>query len=126
MAGTVSLATRKGPRAAMCSAVPPEYGKGLCRTSTYTTTEPRHYGGHAKDTMASLAALLERLYETEVIDTADVARVSGRDARSVSRWHAGQADTPRESEERWLELKAVVAPLRGVMKDAAARLWLRS
>lgn len=76
--------------------------------------------------MASLAALLDRLYETDVIDSADVARVSGRDSRSVSRWLAGQAEPRRESEERLLELKAVVDLLRRVMRDDAARLWMRA
>lgn len=76
--------------------------------------------------MASLSALLDRLYETEVIDTADVARVSGTHARSVSRWHADQSEPRRESEERLLELKAVVDLLRRVMQDDAARLWLRA
>ena len=76
--------------------------------------------------MASLAALLDRLYETEVIDTADVARVSGAHARSVNRWHSEQAEPRRDSEERLLELKAVVDLLRRVLRDDAARLWVRS
>jgi putative toxin-antitoxin system antitoxin component (TIGR02293 family) len=76
--------------------------------------------------VASLAALLDRLYETDVIDTADVARVSGAHARSVNRWHREQAEPRRESEERLLELKAVVDLLRRVLRDDAARLWLRS
>lgn len=76
--------------------------------------------------MASLAALLDRLYETGVIDTADVARVSGVHARSVIRWHADRAEPRRESEERLLELKAVIDLLRRVMRDDAAHLWLRS
>lgn len=76
--------------------------------------------------MASLSALLDDLYDTEVIDTADVARVSGTHARSVNRWHTAKAEPRRESEERLLELKAVVDLLRRVMRDDAARLWLRS
>lgn len=76
--------------------------------------------------MASLSALLDRLYETEVIDTADVARVSGTHARSVNRWRAAQAEPRRASEERLLELKAVVDLLRRVMRDDAARMWLRA
>ena len=76
--------------------------------------------------MASLSALLDGLYETEVIDTADVARVSGSHARSVNRWRTAKAEPRRESEERLLELKAVVDLLRRVMRDDAARLWLRS
>lgn len=76
--------------------------------------------------MASLSALLDGLYESQVIDTADVARVSGAHARSVNRWHTAQAEPRRESEERLLELKAVVDLLRRVLRDDAARLWLRS
>ncbi len=76
--------------------------------------------------MASLSALLDDLYDTEVIDTADVARVSGTHARSVNRWHTSKAEPRRESEERLLELKAVVDLLRRVVGDDAARLWLRS
>ena len=76
--------------------------------------------------MASLASVLDRLYETQVIDTSDVARVSGAHARSVGRWHAGRSEPRRESEERLLELKAVVDLLRRVMRDDAARLWLRA
>lgn len=76
--------------------------------------------------MASLAALLDRLYETDVIDTADVARVSGSHARSVNRWHTAQSEPRRDAEERLLELKAVVDLLRRVVRDDGARLWLRS
>lgn len=76
--------------------------------------------------MASLSALLNSLYETEVIDAADVARVSGAHARSVNRWHTAKAEPRRESEERLLELRAVVDLLRRILRDEAARLWLRS
>lgn len=76
--------------------------------------------------MASLSALLNRLYESEVIDTADVARVCGAHVRSVSRWHTAKAEPRRESEERLLELNAVVELLRRILLDDAARLWLRS
>lgn len=79
-----------------------------------------------KEDSALLSAVLDELYETEVIDSADVARVSGRDARSVSRWQAGQVEPRRESEERLLELKAVVDLVRRVMRDDAAHLWLRA
>ncbi len=76
--------------------------------------------------MASLSALLDGLYDTAIIDTADVARVSGAHARSVNRWHTAKAEPRRESEERLLELKAVVDLLRRILRDDAARLWLRS
>ena len=57
--------------------------------------------------MASLAALLDDLYETQVIDTADVARVTGTHARRVNRWHTAKTDpgeSPRSdssSSRRW-------------------------
>lgn len=70
--------------------------------------------------------MLDSLYETDVIDTADVARVSGAHARSVNRWHTAKAEPRRESEERLLELKAVVDVLRRILRDDAALLWLRS
>ncbi len=76
--------------------------------------------------MASLSALVDSLYQTKVIDTADVARVSGAHVRSVNRWHAAKAEPRRESEERLLELKAVVDLLRRILRDDAARLWLRA
>ncbi|MDQ3895764.1 MAG: DUF2384 domain-containing protein, partial [Actinomycetota bacterium] len=95
--------------------------------ATYSTTRERHNATHREDDhMASLSALLDSLYETGVIDSADVARVSGAHARSVNRWHTAKAEPRRESEERLLELKAVVDLLRRIMRDDAARLWLRS
>lgn len=76
--------------------------------------------------MASLAALLDQLYEGDIVDTSDVARVSGSHPRSVSRWQSSDAAPRRDSEERLLELKAVVDLLRRVIRDDAARLWLRA
>lgn len=76
--------------------------------------------------MASLAALLDQLYEGDLVDTADVARVSGSHPRSVSRWQSSNAAPRRDAEERLLELKAVVDLLRRVVRDDAARLWLRA
>ena len=74
----------------------------------------------------TLTALLDHLYEGDVLDTADVARVSDTNARSVSRWRADEAVPRREAEERLLELRAVVDLTRRVMRDNAARYWLRS
>jgi len=76
--------------------------------------------------MTSLASLLDHLYEGDVVDTTDVARVSSTHPRSVARWQAEEANPRREAEERLLELKAVVDLTRRVMSDDAARLWLRS
>jgi putative toxin-antitoxin system antitoxin component (TIGR02293 family) len=76
--------------------------------------------------MTTFTALLDHLYEGDVVDTADVARVSETNPRSVSRWKADAAVPRREAEERLLELRAVVDLTRQVMRDSAARLWLRS
>jgi putative toxin-antitoxin system antitoxin component (TIGR02293 family) len=76
--------------------------------------------------MTTLSALLDHLFEGDVLDTADVARVSDSNARSVTRWRAEEAVPRREAEERLLELRAVVDLARKVMRDSAARLWLRS
>jgi putative toxin-antitoxin system antitoxin component (TIGR02293 family) len=76
--------------------------------------------------VASLAGLLDQLYEGNVVDTADVARVSGSHPRSVARWQTSSGSPRRQSEERLLELKAVVDLLRRVVRDDAARLWLRA
>lgn len=76
--------------------------------------------------MAEVAELLDRLLEGEVIDTGDVARVVGSTARSVARWQTADSAPRRPSEERLLELTAVVDLLRSVLRDEPARLWLRS
>lgn len=76
--------------------------------------------------MTTLTSLLDHLYEGDVVDTADLARVSETNPRSVSRWRSQETTPRRESEERLLELRAVVDLTRTVMSDDAARFWLRS
>lgn len=76
--------------------------------------------------MTTLTSLLDHLYEGDVVDTADLARVSETNPRSVSRWRSQETTPRRESEERLLELRAVVDLARTVMSDDAARFWLRS
>ena len=76
--------------------------------------------------MTTLVSLLDHLVDGDVVDTADVARVSDTNPRGVTRWKASEAVPRRESEDRLLELRAVVDLARRVMKDTAARLWLRS
>ena len=76
--------------------------------------------------MSTLISLIDQLYEGGVVDTADIARVSDANPRSVSRWKSHEATPRREAEERLLELRAVVELARRVMKDEAARLWMRS
>jgi putative toxin-antitoxin system antitoxin component (TIGR02293 family) len=76
--------------------------------------------------MTTLSSLLDHLYEGDVVDTADVARVSDSTPRSVARWRASESTPRRDAEERLLELRAVVDLARKVMRDDAARLWMRS
>lgn len=76
--------------------------------------------------MTTLTSLLDHLYEGDVVDTADLARVSETNPRSVSRWRSQETTPRRGSEERLLELRAVVDLARTVMSDDAARFWLRS
>lgn len=76
--------------------------------------------------MTTLTSLLDHLSEGDVVDTADLARVSDTNRRSVARWKAEAATPRREAEERLLELRAVVDLARRVMRDDAARFWMRS
>lgn len=76
--------------------------------------------------MTTLTSLLDHLYQGDVVDTADLARVSATNPRSVARWKSHAAIPRREAEERLLELRAVVDLARRVLKDDAARSWMRS
>lgn len=76
--------------------------------------------------MVSLAALLDDLCGSRVVDSTDVALVSDTNQRSVARWRAEQACPRRQAEDRLLELGAVVDLARMVMRDDAARLWMRA
>ncbi len=76
--------------------------------------------------MTTLTSLLDHLAEGGVVDTADLARVSDTNPRSVARWKAQEATPRRDAEERLLELRAVVDLARKVMRDDAARFWMRS
>lgn len=76
--------------------------------------------------MNTVSSLLDHLYEGDIVDTADLARVSDANPRSVVRWRTDETAPRRESEERLLELRAVVDLARSVIRDDAARLWLRS
>lgn len=72
-----------------------------------------------------MAAVVDELLTDDIVDSPDVARVTGATPRSVHRWLEG-ASPRRPAEERLLELKAVVDVLRQVMHDDPARLWIRS
>ena len=76
--------------------------------------------------MASLASLLDHLCDGEVVDTVDLALVSSANPRGVARWRTQQVTPRRQTEERLLELRAVVDLARRVMRDDAARLWMRA
>ena len=76
--------------------------------------------------MAEVVVLLDRLLAGHVVDGADVARVLGMSPGSVTRWQSARNVPRRDSEERLLELKAVVELVRGVLREQPARLWLRS
>jgi putative toxin-antitoxin system antitoxin component (TIGR02293 family) len=76
--------------------------------------------------VATVIALLDELFADEIVDSTDVARALGTTPRSVTRWQAADTAPRRETEERLLELKAVVDLLRRVLQPEPARLWLRS
>lgn len=76
--------------------------------------------------MAAVTTLLDHLCDSAVVDTADLARVSETNPRSVARWRTRQTTPRRHAEDRLLELRAVVDLARRVMRDDAARLWMRS
>ena len=76
--------------------------------------------------MSTVAQMLGGMLDSDIVDAPDVARVLGTSSRSVVRWtHEGSAPR-RETEERLLELKAVIDALTDVLRDEPARLWLRS
>ena len=58
--------------------------------------------------MPAVVGVLDEMLADDVIDAADVARVLGATSRSVARWQAAEVSPRRESEERLLELKAVL------------------
>lgn len=75
--------------------------------------------------MAGMAAVVGALLDDDIVDSPDVAKVTGATTRSVSRWLEG-ASPRRPAEERLLELKAVIDLLRHVLREEPARLWIRS
>jgi putative toxin-antitoxin system antitoxin component (TIGR02293 family) len=76
--------------------------------------------------MTALSGVLDELIDTHLVDTGDLAQITGTTARSVSRWTSAKAMPRRDAEDRLLELKAVVDQLRSVLREEPARLWLRS
>ncbi len=76
--------------------------------------------------MVTTSVVLDGLIGSRVVDTGDVAQVTGATRRSVSRWVASKATPRREAGDRLLALKAVVDVVRTVLRDDPARSWLRS
>jgi len=70
--------------------------------------------------------LVSDILSSDIVATGDVARVAHRSVRSVIRWQHDDVAPRRETEERLLELKAVLDLARRVFSDEAARRWLRS
>lgn len=75
--------------------------------------------------MTAMAAVVDGLLIDDILDSPDVAQVTGATPRSVSRWREG-ASPRRPAEERLLEMKAVIDLLRRVLREEPARLWIRS
>jgi len=73
-----------------------------------------------------MPAAMEMVLVSGLVDTADVARVLNTSQRSVQRWTARDAAPRKESEERLLELGAVLDLASEVLRDEGARLWLRT
>lgn len=73
-----------------------------------------------------VVAVLDDLLEGDLLDSNDVAQVLGTTPRSVSRWAREKSAPRRGSEDRLLELKAVIDLLRKTLRDEPARVWLRS
>jgi putative toxin-antitoxin system antitoxin component (TIGR02293 family) len=67
-----------------------------------------------------LAAVMERAG----LDTADVARILDRPARSVSRWLTEEGEPRWEARERLLEVTFVIERLCQVIEPRAAQDWL--
>ncbi len=77
--------------------------------------------------MASdVVTVLDHVFENDVVDAGDIARAVGTTTRSVARWQTDEVTPRRESEERLLEVKAVVDLLHDHLRPEAARLWIRS
>lgn len=76
--------------------------------------------------MPQVVDVLSAVLTDDIVDTGDVARVLGATQRSIARWQAADASPRRHSEERLLELKAVVDLARQHLRPDVARVWLRA
>jgi len=73
-----------------------------------------------------MQAAMDRVLVSGLVDTGDVARVLNTTLRSVQRWSSRAASPRKESEERLLELAAVLDLATEVLPEEGARLWLRA
>ncbi|HEX3962771.1 MAG TPA: antitoxin Xre/MbcA/ParS toxin-binding domain-containing protein [Trebonia sp.] len=73
-----------------------------------------------------IAAAVDRVLSGGLVDTADVARVLDTSQRSVQRWTVRDSAPRKDSEERLLELAAVLDLATKILPGEGARLWLRS
>jgi putative toxin-antitoxin system antitoxin component (TIGR02293 family) len=73
-----------------------------------------------------MGVAVQRVLTSGLVDTADVARVLATTQRSVQRWTAQDAAPRKESEERLLELTAVLDLAMQTLPEDGARLWLRT
>jgi hypothetical protein len=80
----------------------------------------------AQDVGTGVFGILEQLLEDDVLDSGDIARALNTSHCTVARWQAQEVAPRRESEERLLEVKAVIHLLREHVRPDAARLWIRS
>lgn len=107
--------------------VPPTGGQGPVTIQLFRDMEATYTGHMATASAATtVERVLEDMFRSHLVDSADVARVLGTSVRSVNRWTSAGTVPRRNSEERLLELKAVLDLLRDVLREEPARLWLRS
>ena len=71
-------------------------------------------------------ATIRSLTDGDVLDAVDIARATDATTRSVTRWLADDVAQRRETEERLLELKAVLDLATRVFRPDVARVWMRS
>lgn len=76
--------------------------------------------------MTTIRALLDNICAGGVLTVADLAQVTRTTRRNVVRWRYRGTTVRRETEQRLLELRAVVDLARRAMADREARAWLRS
>ena len=78
------------------------------------------------DRAARVSGAIGELTATGVVDSRDIAQVTGVSPRTVSGWLAAEVVPRRGAWDRLVGLETVVDALRRVIRDEPARLWLRS